>query len=192
MFYGECKEGVTTGFTFQDLCLEHHGNEDEGRVTFPYISLQVFTGLSQFLKNPLGFARRSEKMRFEAEVLIFVKHGGFRDHGQFGSNQHLCLILFFKITLKDYYIPIKTGPLAFKAPQFTFLKGFPTSSLCDFFFVFHLIAVPQDTSSISISKICSHSCSHLDAFLPGDFHFTYLPQPGQIPSLSVHCLLSFL
>lgn len=79
--------------------------------------------------------------------------------------------------------PSKQGPLAFNTPQSTSLKGFPTSSLCKFLSVFHPVAVPQNSLCISISRICSHSCPHLDASVWADSDFTRLSYPGQIPAL---------
>lgn len=61
-------------------------------------------------------------MRFEAEVPIFVKHGGLREHGHFSPNSRLCLTLLHKTPFKDYYIPIKTRSLGLKTPKSTSLK----------------------------------------------------------------------
>lgn len=80
-------------------------------------------------------------------------------------------------------LPSKEGPLGFKTPQSTSLKGFPTSSLCTFLSVYHLVAIPQNVLSIYISRICSHSCLHLDAFVLTDSDFTHLSQHGRIPAL---------
>lgn len=94
---------------------------------------------------------------------------------QLGQND--CLILLLKIPLKDYSIPIKARSVSCKTPHFTCLKGLSTSSLCKFWFVFQQRVVPQNTLSISISRICSHGCPHLYP------NFTHSSQSGQIPLL---------
>lgn len=78
--------------------------------------------------------------------------------------------VLFSYSQRPYTIimfPSKQGPLPFKTRQSTSLKGFPTSSLCKFLSVVHLVAAPQNALSISISRICSHSCPNLGAFVLG-------------------------